>query len=485
MTPDALLSLRKARELHPAVERRLKELAACARPESFALPEGWGIAGSHRSDLVVYLHDRKVIHIELFGHPSTVEKDLNILHMSDADVKVALLIDETADPKVSEAYFRAIPDNRFHWFFVSQFLDPGREPEAIRTLEGLFRKAIEVGGPLTARGPTAAVSPQSGNAFSKVSFRVTGFHPGSEFRVFWDPTGATSLVGGASEVGTDGVGECIAWIPHGGLARPGKHALRAVDSLGNAAETTFDVPSAWRPPYLRAMPTLVRPGETLTLVGAGAPASCTLTVFLWQGNGGHEITRAEADAIGDFEASFEVPWHQGKELIASGRHRVSVAASGGGIDFHAQTYVEIAPASLPGIIEWETNGSESQDGIAVVKPRFVIQDDRVSIFTDIRNDRVDEIRLAPLAACDITESDEETRETSYPLECASIEERLIRPSEQVAVSIIFRRKFDCLPPPTWCTWRHIDIRLIFLENNGGIVQRYWIETWPEGVWYCQ
>lgn len=280
ISPDQLKALRRARQLHPQVEARLQQLLGKARMDGFALPEGWGLAGNHRTDVVAYLHERNILHLEIFGSASNVHRDVNILLMSQADVKVALIMDEEADPRVAKAYFGVVADNRFHWFWLSQFLDPNYEDAAISILVGLLREAQDIGGPLVAQRPTVTMHPSVGAPFSLSEIRVTGFHPDREFSVFWEPEGVTTLLGVGRSITETGAGECKVVIPHGGAATPGRHIVRAVDSLGNFAVTEFDITSGWPAPSIRAVPGELKPGDSGSVVGGGAPRSTSLTVFL-------------------------------------------------------------------------------------------------------------------------------------------------------------------------------------------------------------
>ena len=168
LEPKILLDWREARKLHPMVEERLKTIFLKLRADSYPVPEAWGI-GSGRADLLLFLRDQRTIHCELFGHPSTVFRDLHNLHMSPADVRLSILIDREADPKVAEAYFRAVPDNRFSWIWASQILDPALESDISLELEKLIV------------GPDSAVSSSGGGArFWNVPFKRNPFFTGRE-----------------------------------------------------------------------------------------------------------------------------------------------------------------------------------------------------------------------------------------------------------------------------------------------------------------
>jgi hypothetical protein len=75
--------LREKRQLHPEAEARIKYLLGKIPTQNYGLAEGWGVT-SGRTDVSVYLRQRRVVHFEIFGSESTVFRDVNNLHMSRA-----------------------------------------------------------------------------------------------------------------------------------------------------------------------------------------------------------------------------------------------------------------------------------------------------------------------------------------------------------------------------------------------------------------
>ena len=452
------------------------------RIESYALPEGWGVTGG-RTDLTVYLHQRHVVHIELFGSSSTVSRDVNNLHMSRADVRVALIIDKEADPKVSELYFRTVPDNRFHWYWLSQFLDPVQESTALVQLEDMLVEAIQLGGPLTALRPTATINPASGPPFSRVNFRVTGFHPDRDFTVFWEPSGPTCAVGACRGVNTDGTAECTILIPHGGIAARGRHMLRAVDSLGNIAETEFEVTSAWPIPYMRVMPRNFKPGDILHFVGGGAPANSKLTIFFWQNNSGDGVANIDVNNLGEFAGSFNIPFTRGGfEVIEPGRHRISVTAWGGYI-FETHTYILTEEAPFPDPFEWRASSSHWQESITIERNAFRVQGERLRVMMNFHNDRDSEVLLEDVTAS-IIESGQNVEQKIYELNRVTLETGPIWPGRMGPQlrSAEFSRLFDPLPPLAHGMTRQLNLCLFFQTKEVGALKLIDSYNWPGGIW---
>lgn len=486
LKPPDLLALRRTHKLHPSLESRLQELLSKVQPDGYALPEGWGISRGRRADLVVYLHDRHVVHIEIFGGKSTVDRDLVILLQSDADVKIALLMDREADPRVAEAYFRGVAANRFPWFWLSQFLDPAQELEALSILEGLLKEATEAGGPLTAQSPAASVHPSAGSPFSRTTLRVSGFHPDHDFTTFWDPNGSTTLLAMGGAVGIDGSGECEFVIPHGGIAKTGDHVIRAVDSLGNAAETKFRVATAWPSPSLRAVPSKIRPGETLALVGGGAPKSIGLSIMIWNGQQGFGIpdSKVKTDERGEFEASLEFPWLLNyMTVMPKGRLKLSLICMEGGLPYEAITYIEVLHYSPPGTFEWISNYSTKWYDIALIRPRFLVADDRILVSLPFRNDRDGPIVLLPFGMMSIVEMSQDLQEEGYGFECIDAGVgTTIDPGQESECRLEFRRLFDVLPQHLIPPIRQFIILVPVRLGNDDVAWIRISETFPLEIW---
>jgi hypothetical protein len=85
---DRVRSLRKAKKLHPEVERRLVKLLRMAFPESPAAPEVSAVPGG-RNDLLQYFYDGRRIVLEVFCSASQVPQDLRLLEQCDAAVRIA------------------------------------------------------------------------------------------------------------------------------------------------------------------------------------------------------------------------------------------------------------------------------------------------------------------------------------------------------------------------------------------------------------
>ncbi|MDQ3779313.1 MAG: hypothetical protein M3354_02020 [Chloroflexota bacterium] len=483
LSPEYVKTLRQTRRLHPQLEARLQLLLDKAHVRGFALPEGWGLAGGHRSDLVAYLHERRVLHFEIFGSASTVHRDVNILLMSSADVRVALLMDREVDPRVADGYFRVVADNRFRWYWLSLFLDPANEALAVQTLGDLLQEAQQIGGPLVAQRPAVSIYPATGAPFSRAVVRVAGFHPDHDFSVFWDPDGITTLLGIGRGIASTGTGESEVFLPHGGIATPGQHIIRAVDSLGNVATTTFGVAPAWPAPSVRAVPSEAKPGEVISLVGGGAPAGKELTIFLWREHQGWGFAKVIPDERGEFSGSLEIPWLLGSlELVKPGRYKLSVSPTQGGPPFEAHTNMVIPPFSPPGVLEWQAGTSHKSYDVALLRPHFRVEGDRISVAMKIRNDRQQAIILVPQGLLAIIEITPELKQRGYEFECVAATTATIDPGMEVDASFDFRRNFEAMPADVFPPMRLIHLVLPIRTPDEGLVYLKQAETFPIEIW---
>ncbi len=401
--------------------------------------------------------------------------------MSRADVKVAVIIDEEADPSVAEAYFRAVSDNRFPWYRLSLFLDPERETDAIQALTELIDLAIKSGGPLT--GPVATITPHSGTPFVRARLRVSGFHPYSNFNAFWEPHGQTCVVGGGIELDQNGSGECDVFIPDGRIATVGPHTIRVVDSVGNVATTMFEITEAWPGPYLRAMPSTAKPGEQITVIGGGAPKNSKIAVHFWNGNQGDGRPAIDTDDQGNFQCAFELPWLVGVELVKPGRHRISAdAARAGCPSYRVNAFVEVPEYMPPGSLQWKSGRSQLTDGICVLQPEFTLQSDLVTIRFRIRNERTSAIQLLPGSGPVLFESDKDLRYSEYRFEPVFIQPKPVGPGQETEVVTQFRRCFPFLPKPLLFQARSFVLVLLFATADGQTIRFLFHDNWPAEVW---
>ena len=101
---------KKKKLLHQEVEKRLASLLSKIYRDSYQVPEVAGIPGG-RNDLMQFSFDGRRVVIELFFSPSQVSQDLRLLEQSEADIKIAILLDEAVNPNLSKEYFRKKPES--------------------------------------------------------------------------------------------------------------------------------------------------------------------------------------------------------------------------------------------------------------------------------------------------------------------------------------------------------------------------------------
>ena len=116
---EQLLALRKAKKLHTVVEDRLIKLLQVATPDLHPLKEPQGLAGG-RNDLMLFEFNGRKVVFEIFATSSQVSRDLLILHKTQADVKIAVIIDQEVDSKVFTRFLRENPDDMFPFIFIGE-----------------------------------------------------------------------------------------------------------------------------------------------------------------------------------------------------------------------------------------------------------------------------------------------------------------------------------------------------------------------------
>ena len=138
---QSILELRRRKQLHSIVEKRLTYLLRRVIPEEALVPEIYGVPGG-RHDLMAFSFNGKRIVFELFFSPSQVSQDLRLLERSTAEKKIAILLDHEVDPKLSNEYFRKKPDS-FPFIWLKWVMKPDFEKICIQRLREIIdEKAV-------------------------------------------------------------------------------------------------------------------------------------------------------------------------------------------------------------------------------------------------------------------------------------------------------------------------------------------------------
>lgn len=114
--------LRKRKEMHPEVERRLTELLSRIVPDYHPVAEPLGLAGG-RNDLMLFEFSGRKALFEIFGTASQVSRDLRILDKTKADRKVAVIIDKDVDGKVFDKFLKENPEDNYPFLFVGELYE--------------------------------------------------------------------------------------------------------------------------------------------------------------------------------------------------------------------------------------------------------------------------------------------------------------------------------------------------------------------------
>lgn len=122
-----LRDLRKRKQLHSVVETRLVEIVSGIAPELHPIKEPLRLAGG-RNDLMLFDFSGKKVLFEIFATASQISRDLRIMDMTKADVKIAVIIDKDADAKVLHRFLRENPESNYPFIFIGELLaDPPME----------------------------------------------------------------------------------------------------------------------------------------------------------------------------------------------------------------------------------------------------------------------------------------------------------------------------------------------------------------------
>jgi len=94
-----------------------------------------------RNDLIQFFPNGRCVVFELFVTVSQVPQDLRLLEQSDADVKIAILLDEEINSKLAKEYFRKKP-NHFPYVWLSEVLMSERESKCLNRLREVIESQL-------------------------------------------------------------------------------------------------------------------------------------------------------------------------------------------------------------------------------------------------------------------------------------------------------------------------------------------------------
>jgi hypothetical protein len=133
---ESIKKFKRKKQLHPIVESRLSVLLNKIYPDDCPVLEVLGVLGG-RNDLLLYSFTGRRVLFELFFSPSQVAQDLRLLEQSSAEVKIAILLDDEINSKLSTEYFRKRPDS-FPFIWLKWIMNPEFEMICLQRLRELI-----------------------------------------------------------------------------------------------------------------------------------------------------------------------------------------------------------------------------------------------------------------------------------------------------------------------------------------------------------
>ena len=134
--PAYATELIRKKRLHHVAQERLSALLRRIEPNSAVVSEVSLVKGG-RNDLVQFESCGRRAVFEIFVTPSQVPQDLRLLELATADTKVAVLLDSSVNPKLSDEYFHKKPDS-FPYIWVSDVVTRERECYCVAFLRELI-----------------------------------------------------------------------------------------------------------------------------------------------------------------------------------------------------------------------------------------------------------------------------------------------------------------------------------------------------------
>lgn len=118
---NEILNLRRNKMLHAKILQILERIINKYMPEYIPISEIQGLAGG-RNDLICFKYNSRKVLFEIFATANQVSRDLRLLDKTQADVKIAIIIDKEIDKRVIEKFLRENPENNYPFLFISKIL---------------------------------------------------------------------------------------------------------------------------------------------------------------------------------------------------------------------------------------------------------------------------------------------------------------------------------------------------------------------------
>ena len=340
---NVILSLRNGGKLHPFVEWRLAQIVKRANPELHSQAEKWGVSNG-RIDLAAYTITRRVLHFELIASNSNnhVFRDTTSLLVSRADAKLAILIDSDVDPKVSDAFFAAIPTGEIESVYLRELLLIERETWFIARIRTVISRAEFVAGSVSGTGFHCGISDCNLQVFGLYTVSYSNIEPPDRIRVYLPIEAEVIGLGSFAPEGKEGeISFELPW--HLGLS-PREYRLRVTSEKGHRWSTWVRILTPPSVPVLVLHKECADFGETVGFEVRNFPSKRELTLFFHQRHTGQGIYSGTLSDTGALSGEFCVPsLHASTELVTPGIHRVSVNCRG----CQADAYLNVCDSRKP------------------------------------------------------------------------------------------------------------------------------------------
>jgi hypothetical protein len=139
-----ILSMKSNKTLISEINNQISSIILSIEPECDSI-HGHTAKSKTINNVVMNLPSGKSIHFGIFVSRNTIIDNLLSLRSSDADSRVAILLDREVDPSIEEAFSRATIKDEFHILFVTDIIDQNQQDEvrtAILNIISTFHKEI-------------------------------------------------------------------------------------------------------------------------------------------------------------------------------------------------------------------------------------------------------------------------------------------------------------------------------------------------------
>ncbi|WP_298321394.1 hypothetical protein, partial [uncultured Aquimarina sp.] len=286
-------------------------------------PEKYGISNG-RIDLALYHQSRSVIHFEIIASNSGghVFRDTTSLLVSEADTKLAILIDPDIDEEIAKHYLKAIAKGQIPHIHLRTLILESEKPKLKNEIERLISQAEFYNGATNPNKFYCQPNTLSAGCYDTISVDLYNA-PDKERAVCYIRTKDDLIDIGGGNIQNSPQRFHLTIPYRDSIAFKGLHRIEIKLNNGEKWASNFHINTNTPKPAVRLVKNKLAIGETSKFVADNFPPNVEMSFTLWQnGSGvGCNSSKLTTDDRGHCEGEFTIPHLIGSSFAKPGKHR--------------------------------------------------------------------------------------------------------------------------------------------------------------------